>query len=513
MKSAVENLDPTRVKVTVEVPYEELKPAVDAAYREIASQVNVPGFRRGKVPARIIDQRVGRGAVIEQAVNQVIPELYREALITNDVKALGSPDIDVTEVPAVTGPLGGQLVFAAEVDVQPEITIPDLAGVTLQVADAVVTDDDVEARLLSLRERFGTLTGVTRAAEQDDFVVLDLRATVDGEEVESVSGISYQVGAGNMIEGLDEALVGMAAGEDRTFTTRLVAGEHADKDSEVTVTLTEVKVRELPEADDDFAQLASEFDTVDELREDLRTQVASDRTSNQAVEAREALLVHLRENTEFPLPQRIVESEIKAHLEREGKPEDDPHGEEIREDTEQALRDQLLLDVLAQHFDVQVEQDELLQYLFTTAQRYQMDPTEFITAADQNGQIPLFVAELARNKSLAVALRRVVVEDASGNPVDLTAFIGADPEVDAAEGDAAPAEEESKPRKKPAARKKTEQPAGESPAEDSPAGEQPADVEVADEKPAKKAPARKKAAAEESEPAKKPARKTAAKSE
>ncbi|MDX5318886.1 MAG: trigger factor [Actinomycetes bacterium] len=426
MKSAVETLDPTRVKVTVEVPFEELKPAVDAAYREIASQVNVPGFRRGKVPARIIDQRVGRGAVIEQAVNSVLPGLYRDALIANEIKALGNPDIDVSEVPAVTGPLGGQLVFAAEVDVQPEIAIPDLSGVVLEVADADVSDDDVEERLTSLRERFGTLTGVTRAAQEDDFVVVDLRATVDGEEVEAVSGISYQVGAGNMIDGLDEALTGMTAGEEKVFTTRLVAGEHADKDSEVTVTLTEVKVRELPEADDDFAQLASEFDTIDELREDLRNQVVSDKTANQAVEAREALLVHLRQNTDFPLPQRILASEIEAHLEREGKPADDPHGEEIREETEQALRDQLLLDVLAQHFDVQVEQDELLQYLFTTAQRYGMDPTEFITQADSSGQIPLFVAELARNKSLAVALRRVTVQDASGNAVDLTAFIGQD---------------------------------------------------------------------------------------
>lgn len=473
MKSAVENLDPTRVKVTVEVPFEELKPAVDAAYREIAAQVNVPGFRRGKVPARIIDQRVGRGAVIEQAVNSVLPNLYRDALIANDVKALGNPDVDVTEVPAVTGPLGGQLVFTAEVDVQPEIEIPDLSGVVLQVEDAEVTEDDVEERLTSLRERFGTLTGVTRAAAEDDFVVVDLRATVDDEEVESVSGISYQVGAGNMIDGLDEALTGMSAGEDKTFTTRLVAGEHADKDAEVVVTLTEVKVRDLPEADDDFAQLASEFDTVDELREDLRAQVVSDRTANQAVEAREALLVHLRENTEFPLPQGIVASEIRAHLEREGKAEDDPHGEEIREETEQALRDQLLLDVLAQHFDVQVEQDELVQYLFTTAQRYGMDPTEFITSADQNGQIPLFVAELARNKSLAVALRKVTVQDASGREVDLTAFIGQDAEEGEDSVEVA-----------------TEEPVVDQPVADEPAAEEPAEepAQPAAEEPAAAAP-------------------------
>lgn len=425
MKSAVETLEPTRVKVTVEAPYDELKRDIDAAYREIAGQVNIPGFRRGKVPARIIDQRVGRGAVIEQAVNAVLPRLYREAIVSNDLKAIGSPEIDVTEVPAVTGPAGGQLVFTAEVDVRPEIVLPDLSGVTLEVDSVEVTDDDVEERLTSLRERFGTLTAVDRPAEMGDFVVVDLRATIGEEEIESVSGISYQIGARTMIEGLDDALVGMSVDEAKTFSTRLVAGEHADEDADVLVTLTAVKVRQLPEADDEFAELASEFDTIEELREDLRTRVSSDRAANQAVAAREALLVHLRENTPFPLPQRIVEAEIAAHLEREGKDADDPHGEEIREETEQALRDQLLLDTLAESNSVQVTQDELLQYLFTTAQRYGMDPSEFITSADQNGQIPAFVSELARNKALAVALRQVTVLDAAGNTVDLSAYIGA----------------------------------------------------------------------------------------
>jgi len=435
VKSAVETLEPTRVKLTVEAPYEELKKDIDAAYREIAGQVSIPGFRRGKVPARIIDQRIGRGAVIEQAVNAVLPRLYRDAIVANDLKALGSPDVDVTEVPAVSGPPGGQLVFTAEVDVRPEIVLPDLSKVTLEVEAVEVTDDDVEARLTSLRERFATLTGVDRPARDGDFVVIDLLATIGEEEIESVSDISYQVGAGTMIDGLDEALVGMGAGEQKTFTTRLVAGEHADEEAEVAVTLTAVKERELPDADDEFAELASEFDTIAELRESLRTSVAADKAASQAVAAREALLVHLRENTDVPVPRRIVEAEIKAHLEREGKDEDDAHGEEIREETEQALRDQLLLDVLAEAQGVEVTQDELLQYLFTTAQRYGMDPSEFITFADQNGQIPAFVAELARNKSLAVALREVRVQDGAGNPVDLSAFIGSDEEEVADDGD------------------------------------------------------------------------------
>lgn len=480
MKSAVENLEPTRVKVTVEAPYDELKAGIDAAYREVASRVNIPGFRRGKVPARIIDQRVGRGAVIEQAVNEALPVLLRDAIAENGLRPMGRPEIDVTEVPAMTGPLGGQLVFTAEVDVRPEFDLPEVEGLTLTVDSAEVTDEDVESRLTSLRERFGSLTGVDRAAETDDFVVIDLVATVEGEEAESVSGISHQVGAGNMIDGLDEALAGMSAGEETTFTTRLVAGEHADKDAEVKVTVVEVKVRELPEADDDFAQLASEFDTIEELRADLRVQVGRERTANQATQAREALLAHLRENTEFPLPQRVVEAEIAAHLEREGKDSDDPHAEEVREETEDMLRVQLILDSLSERFAVQVAQDELLQYMFSLAQQYGMDPSQFITAADQNGQIPMFVSELARNKSLAVALRRVTVVDGAGVTLDLKELVGEDSEEEAA----AIAEAAERAAQKAAAS------AAQAPAEEAAAEEAP--VEEAAKAPAKKARAPRK---------------------
>lgn len=505
MKSAVENLDPTRVKVTVETPFEELKTSIDAAYRDIASQINVPGFRKGKVPARIIDQRIGRGAVIEQAVNSALPELYRSAIVENELKPLGQPEVEISEIPAVTGPLSGQLVFAAEVDVRPEIVLPSLKAVAVEVEPVSVTDDDVEARLTSLRERFGSLTGVDRAAEDDDFVVVDLVATVDGEEVESVSGISYQVGAGNLIEGLDDALRGMSAGDSSTFVTTLVAGEHKDADAEVTVTLTEVKVRELPEADDEFAQLASEFDTIDELRADLRVAVEKDKSEGQAVEAREKLVDHLRTVVEFPLPERIVDAEVASHLQREGKEQDDPHGVEVRQDTEKALRDQLLLDELAEQTKVEVGQDELLQFLFTTAQQMGMDPSEFITSADQNGQIPMFVGELARNKSVAVALRRVTVKDTAGADVDLSQYLGEDTEAEAAAAvameEAAAAVPAKAPAKKGTAAKKTADDAGEAASEEA----------AAEAKPVKKAPAKKPAAKKDAESAAAPAKKPAAK--
>lgn len=492
MKSAVENLDPTRVKVTVEVPYEELTSSIDAAYREVATQINIPGFRKGKVPPRVIDQRVGRGAVIEQAVNSALPGFYRDAMVENNLRALGQPEVNVTEVPAVTGPLGGQLVFDAEVDVRPEIQLPSLKGLTVEVEPVAVTDEDVDSRLTELRGRFGSLATVERAAEGGDFVVIDLAAHIDGDEIESVQGISYEIGSGGFVDGLDEALTGMAAGETSTFTTTLVAGDREGQDGEVTVTLTEVKVRELPEADDEFAQLASEFDTIDELRLDLRAAALKDKAEGQAVVAREKLLEQLRELVEIPLPDRLIDAEVAAHLEREGKEPDDEHGVEVREDTKKTMFDQLLLDELAEKTKVEVSQDELLQFLFGTAQQYGMDPSQFITAADQNGQIPAFVGELARNKSIAVALRRVTVKDTAGNDVDLSEYLGEDTD---AEAEAAVAMEEAAAAPKP----KKKAPAKKAAPKDEADADAPAEEKPAKKAPAKKAPAKKAAAKKDDE--------------
>ncbi|HLT85270.1 MAG TPA: trigger factor, partial [Phototrophicaceae bacterium] len=394
MKSAVETLEPTRAKLTVEVSYEELKPSIDHAYSHIAEQVNVPGFRKGKVPPRIIDQRVGRAAVIEHAVNDALPGLYRDAVAETGIKPLGQPEVDVTEVPNITGALGGQLTFTAEVDVRPEIALPDLSGYELTVDSVDVTDEDVEQRLESLRERFGTLVGAERPAAEGDFVSIDLSATVGEEEVDSVTGTSYQVGSGTMLEGLDEAITGLSAGETATFTSTLVGGERAGEEASVTVTVNSVKERELPEADDEFAELASEFDTIEELRADLREQIAKDKNANRAVAARDLLLERLREEVDFPLPTNAVDAEIKAHLQAEGKAEDDPHGEEVREDTEKAMRDQFILDELAEKLEVQVGQNELLEFLLSTSRQYGMDPNEFIQQAGQAGQIPAFAGEL-----------------------------------------------------------------------------------------------------------------------
>jgi len=417
VKSAVETLNPTRVKLTVEVPFDELKPSLDAAYKHIASQVVVPGFRKGKVPPRIIDQRIGKGAVIEEAVNEALPQFYAQAVEKSDVRPLGQPTVDVTEVPDPTA--GGDLKFTAEVDVRPTIDLPELEGIEVTVDDVEVSDEDVDLRVESLRERFGTLTAVERAAGSGDFVSVDIAAAIEDEEIDTATGVSYEIGSGTMLEGMDDALVGLQAGETTSFVSALAGGDRAGQDARITVTVQSVKERLLPDLDDDFAQLASEFDTLDDLRADLREKVAETKRFEQGLQARERLLAHLTETVEVAVPDGVVTEEVNRHLESESRAEDDEHRTEVEAETRKGVAMQLLLDAVAEKVQVSVGQNDLLQYLVSSAQQYGMDPNEFIRMVDQSGQIPAMVGEVARRKALAAVLEKASIKDASGNVIDL----------------------------------------------------------------------------------------------
>lgn len=418
MKSAVETLNPTRVKLTVEVPFDELKPSLDAAYKTIGGQITVPGFRAGKVPARIIDQRVGRGAVLQEAVNDALPRFYGQAVEENKIRPLGQPEVDVTEVPAEDGQ---DLKFTIEVDVRPELTLPEYDGVAIEVdvIDSEATTADVESRMTALRQRFGTLTGVDRVAGTGDFVSIDLVAKIGDEDIDAAKGISYEIGAGNMIDGLDDALVGMAAEESKTFTAPLSGGEHEGKDAEIDVTVQSVKERVLPDLDDDFAQLASEFDTLEELTADITAQAERAKKMEQGVQARDKVLEYLLDNTEIPIPEGIVEAEVTQHLEGESRLEDDEHRAEVGENTRKAMRSQFLLDAIAEKEQISVGQPELIEYLVMSSQQYGMDPNEFAKAVDEGGQIPAMVAEVARRKALAAVLEKATIVDTAGTAIDL----------------------------------------------------------------------------------------------
>ena len=433
MKSAVETVSPTRAKLTVEVPFEELKPSLDKAYKTIAQQINVPGFRRGKVPPTVIDRQVGRGAVLEQAINDVLPQKYMEAMQEHDLQPLAQPEIEVTRIDD-----NEALEFTAEVDVKPEITIPDYSGLSAEVDDLAVGDDDVQEQIEALRERFGTLVDVDRAAADGDFVVIDLVATQDGEPVEGaeVSGMNYRVGRGGMLEGLDEALVGMSAGDDTTFTSQLVGGDLVGQDVAVQVRVSQVQAQELPAYDDEFAQLASEFDTADELTEDVRTRLGNGKRLEQAAAARDAILEKLLEMVEVPLPETVVAEElterrrnIEQQLAYAGIPLDkylEDEGqtlEEFEADLERRVRDsvaaQFVLDEIAGSQGLGVDQNELTEHMVRRAQQSGEDPQEFANHMFEHNHIPELVGEIRRGKALAQLVEGATVTDASGNVVDL----------------------------------------------------------------------------------------------
>ncbi|WP_024440789.1 MULTISPECIES: trigger factor [unclassified Mycobacterium] len=451
MKSTVEQLTPTRVRINVEVPFTELKPDFERTYKQLAQQVRVPGFRPGKAPAKLIEARFGRAAVLQQVVNEALPSRYTEAVTSSDLKPLGQPDIEVTKLDD-----GENITFTAEVDVRPEITLPDLEQLKITVDPIEVNDDEVDAELDSLRARFGTLTGVDRPAAKGDFVSIDLDATVDGETVEGAAteGLSHEVGSGQLIEGLDDAIVGLSAGESKSFTTKLAAGPQAGKDAEVTVTVQSVKERELPEADDEFAQLASEYDTIGELRENLIEQVSRTKRIQQAEKVREVTLETLVEQVEMPLPEAVVQAHIDnaLHNALHGLDHDEnkfaeslaekgssraEFDAETRSEAEKSVKTQLLLDALGDKLEIQVGQNDLTQHLVLMARQYGIPPQQLVQFLQQNNQLPAVFADVRRGMALAAAVRAAEVSDTAGNAIDTAEFFGTDSDEGGEAADAA----------------------------------------------------------------------------
>ena len=418
MKSSVEVLSPTRVRLDVEVPYAELEAHVANAYKKVAAQVNIPGFRKGKIPASMIDQRVGRGTVIDEAINSALPLFYGQAAREHNVAVIGRPEVDVKEFVDKD-----KLVFTVEVDVRPEVVLPDFSKITVEVDDVVVADADVDEQIESLRTRFGTLTTVEREVKNGDFTTLDMTAFIDGKEVDGgqANDISYEVGSDKMIDGLDEKLIGMKAGDVKTFETQLVGQQEGEK-GEVTVTVKAVKERELPPVDDAFAKLASEFDTLAELKADFVVRLERVKKMEQGAQARDRLVEKLLAENEIPVPDNLVELEVNDHLEGEGRLEDAEHRAEVDGQVRSSLKSDFLLDAIVSSEDVQVTEIELTEYLVRTSQRYGMAPQQFAEELQKAGQIQQLVAEVTRAKALASVLGRITVKDASGNVIDLEAL-------------------------------------------------------------------------------------------
>jgi trigger factor len=415
VKSTVETLSPTRVKLSVEVAFEELSPYIAEAFKKLASQINVPGFRKGKVPAAMVEQRVGRAAVLDEAINAALPEFYVQAAREHSLLVIGRPNVDIKEFND-----NEKLEFTVEVSVRPEVTLPDFSKITITVDNAEVTEEALNEQIDELRARFGTLHTVERATKNGDFVTVDLTARINGEEVDGgkANDISYEVGSNRMIDGLDEALIGMSAGDTKTFTTQLV-GQQEGESGDVFIALKVVKERELPPVDDAFAKLASEFDTIEELKKDFSERLLRLKKLEQGAQARDLLVEKLLADLTIEVPDDLVLDEVNSHLEGEGRLEDAVHRAEVDKEVRDGIKSEFLLDSIVKAEDVQITEIELTDYLVRMSQRYGMGPEQFAQELQKAGQISQVVAEVTRAKALAPVLGRISVVDKSGAKIEL----------------------------------------------------------------------------------------------
>jgi trigger factor len=420
LKTNVEKLNPTRVKLTITVDQTDFKPALDAAYKTVSQQVNIPGFRKGKVPSNVLDQRVGKDMILAQAINDGMDDFYRQALAAEKLIPLGTPQADVKQAPTAAEP-NLDLIIELEVEVRPEFKLPEYKGLKVKVDALKVAKLDIETELDALRGRFGTLKTADRPAANGDFTSIDLTAQIDGKNIDTATDISYEIGSGQLLDGIDEALETLTAGETTTFRSKLAGGDLAGQEAEVTVTLNAVKERELPKADDEFAQLASEFDTIEELKKNIEAQLEVTLARKQILQARDLIIDQLVEKAKIPVSAEAVNREVENHLEGEGRQADIEHRKEVTEETEKNFRTQVLLDAVSEAEEIKVEDQELIEYLAFTSRNYGMEPNEFIKQVANAGQVPAFVGELTRRKAVDALVAAAEIVDSKGNKISAEA--------------------------------------------------------------------------------------------
>lgn len=451
MKTTVDKLSDTRVKLTVNVPFAELDQEIDQAYAAIAQQVSIPGFRKGKAPRQLIDARFGRGPILEQVVNDMLPSRYEQAVQSEDLKVIGQPDVDISKIEDKDF-----VEFTAEVDVRPEFEVPDFSEISITVPAIKAGEEDVDKALEDLAERFGELKDTKRKMKTGDYAIIDITAEVDGEKIEEASteGLSYSIGDDNLIKGLDTALRGMKTGEDNEFTSTIQSGEHKDEEATFKVHVQQTKERKLPDMDDEFAQMASEYDTIEELREATKTEVEESKKAEQAGQIRDEVLKAALADVDFELPQSVVDEQAHAQLhqilgqlahdekalaqllEAQGTSREE-FDQQTREQAEESVRTQIFLDAVAEKEEPEVSQQELSDHILFTAQSYGMDPNQFIQQLQSNGQIANLFSDVRRGKALAAAICRTTVKDEEGNDVDVEQYFG---EVEEDENEATNAE-------------------------------------------------------------------------
>jgi trigger factor len=472
--STIERLSETSAKLTITVPFAELKPHVDKAYQDIAGQVSIAGFRKGKVPRTLIDQRYGRAAVLQEAINAVLPGAYEAAIAEQKITPLGQPDVDVTKLED-----DDEVEFTALVDVRPDFDLPDFATIKIDVTNADVTDEQVNERVELLRQRFATYSDVERAAKKGDYIIFDLSAAQGGKELEDsqAHGMTYQVGTGGLIDGLDEAVKGLKAGESKTFSSKLVGGLHKDESADITITVSKVQKQDLPEVDAEFAGLVSEYDTAEEMIAGLRDSLERMARLEQASQARDKALDAVIDATKFPLPENMVSGEVEARkeqiteqLSRMGMSIEDylERGEESTKDpeefwadmakhSERAIRAQIILDKIAEERAIPVSQEDLTAMLLQKAEENGSTPDEEAKHMVEHGHMAEWLGDIRRGKAVGLIVNSAKVVDANGKQVNVAGLRSdgtyAEPEVEAEAADGKSAKTDEPKAKKTAAKK------------------------------------------------------------
>jgi len=418
MQTTVQETDKHKVKLTVEIPTDRFGKDLDAAYRRVAQQVKVPGFRKGKAPRRVIDAQVGREAVVAEFLEDAVPTYYREAIRENELAPITDPDIALEQVEE-----GKPLVFTATVEVRPRLQLEesDYKGVRVERPPTEVADREVDELLDRLRERFGELDPVSRPAKAGDYVVIDLRATVHGEEVPEASrpDYLYEVGSGEFVEKLDQELEGKRAGEILKFNATLPdrMGERAGQEVSFQVLVKEVKAKRLPKADDEFAKTASEFDTLEELRQSLREQLGQNKERAADAEVRDRALLALVNTVNVDLPATLVDEETE-HRVRHARERAEQAGltlqqvldaqgfdelrfrSDARAHSLRAIKGDLVLEAVARNEDIQVTPEEIGNEIGLLATSLDRDPKDVARTLERTGQVVTLAGDIIRSKAL-----------------------------------------------------------------------------------------------------------------
>ena len=436
LQTSTERLEKDRVKLRVEVAPAALEPAIDAIYRKWAKDIKVPGFRKGKVPRQLIDARVGPEVIREEALRDALPGFYREAMKAEDLDAITSPEVEVVEFEP-----NAPIVFEATVDVRPEIELPDFSTLRIEGPSPEVTDEDLNEQLDRLRDRFAELESANREAKRGDFVLIDLNGYKNGELVEGATApdFLYEIGGGAGPPKLDGELEGERAGAILKFTDSVHIHtedepEHDHSHMEeinFTVLVKEVKVKKLPPLDDEFAKTVGEFDTLDELKEDVRSRIAEMKEQMVRDQLRSLALDELVDSVQIDPPEKLVEEEFnhrlqhfEADLRNHGMSMDD-YGRQaqmteleirrdIREQVARSIKAELILEQVAKEAQLQVEDDEIGQEIALAAMRSGRDPKEVAEQVVQSGRLGTVAADVLRRKALDHVLENIDVQTVAG---------------------------------------------------------------------------------------------------